>query len=58
MDPKLISPVVDVFCCCLPKRIRKTMCCGASYQHDERKVQEDGLNNDLDSIVSNVTLSF
>jgi sodium-coupled monocarboxylate transporter 8/12 len=28
VDPKLLIPISDVFCCCLPKRIRDWLRCG------------------------------
>ena len=28
LDPRLISPIADVFCCYLPKRCRRKMCWG------------------------------
>jgi hypothetical protein len=32
IDPKLIIPVSDIFCCCLPKRWRDWLRCGVNYE--------------------------
>src|SRR5690348_7264833 len=33
VDPKLIIPIGDVCCCCLPKFIRKWLRCGVDYEN-------------------------
>jgi hypothetical protein len=33
VDPKLIIPIGDTFCCCLPKRIREWLRCGVNYEN-------------------------
>ncbi|CAF4057620.1 unnamed protein product, partial [Adineta steineri] len=33
IDPKLIIPVSDMFCCCLPKSWREWLRCGVSYEN-------------------------
>ncbi len=39
VDPKLLIPISDVFCCCLPKRIRDWLRCGVKEDVDlEEKV--------------------
>jgi sodium-dependent multivitamin transporter 6 len=32
IDPKLIIPVSDMCCCCLPKRWREWLRCGVNYE--------------------------
>ncbi|UJR32988.1 hypothetical protein I4U23_020450 [Adineta vaga] len=42
IDPKLLIPVSDVFCCCLPKRIRDWLRCGVKEEaYVENKVEND-----------------
>lgn len=38
IDPKLIIPVSDFCCCCLPKRIRDWLKCGVDW--DEYKNEQ------------------
>jgi hypothetical protein len=39
VDPKLLIPIGDICCCCLPRRVRDWLRCGVSYEYDfERKV--------------------
>jgi hypothetical protein len=39
VDPKLLIPIGDVCCCCLPKRIRDWLQCDVDYENDsEEKV--------------------
>jgi len=33
VDPKLIIPVGDFFCCCLPQCIRDWLRCGVNYEN-------------------------
>jgi hypothetical protein len=37
IDPKLIIPVSDVFCCFLPKRWREWLRCGVDYEAYHKK---------------------
>lgn len=40
VDPKLIIPISDFCCCCLPKRIREFLRCGVDYEnYYEEKVR-------------------
>ena len=32
VDPKLIIPIGDVCCCCLPKRFRDSLRCDVDYE--------------------------
>jgi len=39
IDPKLLIPIGDVCCCCLPKSIRNWLRCGVDYENYlEKKV--------------------
>lgn len=35
VDPKLITPVINRFCCCLPLSFRKKFYCGVEHGSDE-----------------------
>ncbi|CAF1300436.1 unnamed protein product, partial [Didymodactylos carnosus] len=37
IDPKLIIPIFDNLCCCLPKNIRKILHCGVDYTEYDAK---------------------
>ncbi|CAF0833729.1 unnamed protein product [Adineta ricciae] len=42
VDPKLLIPVSDVFCCCLPKPIRDWLRCGVKEEDNiETKIEND-----------------
>ncbi|CAF0763466.1 unnamed protein product [Adineta steineri] len=44
VDPKLLIPISDVFCCCLPKRIRDWLRCGV----DEVVVTDKKVDNEIE----------
>jgi sodium-coupled monocarboxylate transporter 8/12 len=57
VDPKLICPIFDTFCCYLPQGLRKSLRCGINHKDKfhEEEAEEKRADKDLSNGVANPT---